>query len=193
MKTAGEAKKKLSSGVGKTKEKLGKVPNYIWFLTVSVVTVVIILAIFFPSFLSQLTSKLFSPFPKTQKENVATPAKPRIVPLASGKQIYNISGGTKGEPQMTQVVIDPIDPKPSQIQTLTLKANNLKPIIEIKAVVMTDNEESTNFLKLISGSDVDGVWQGSWRIKDEYDYNYQIELVAKNNEDIESKATMTFR
>ena len=94
---------------------------------------------------------------------------------------------------MTQVVIDPIDPSPSQIQTFTLKANNLKPIVEITATVITDNEEDVNILKLIGGTDTNGVWQGSWRIKDKYDYNYQIKLVAKNNEDIKSTVTLTFR
>jgi len=193
MKTAGTLKETLGSGLGKTKEKLGKVPKYIWFLTAFVIVTLTILAIFFPSFLSQLTIRLLNPFPQAQKENVATPAEPRIVPLATGKQIYNISGGTKGGPQMTQAVIDPIDPKPSQIQTFTLKANNLKPIVEIKAIVITDNGEKVNYLKLISGTNIDGVWQGSWRITDDYDYSYQISLIAKNNEDIESKTTITFR
>jgi hypothetical protein len=193
MKTVGMLKNSLGSGLGKVKGKLGKVPNYIWFLTAFVIVTLTILAVFFPSFLSQLTNRLLKPFPQAQKENVATPAEPRIVPLATGKQIYNISGGTKGGPQMTQAVIDPIDPKPSQIQTFTLKANNLKPIVEIKAIVITDNGEKTNYLKLISGTNVDGVWQGSWRITDDYDYSYQIRLVAKNNEDTESKTTMTFR
>jgi len=193
MKTAGTLKESLGSGLGKTKEKLGKVPNYIWFLTAFVIVALTILAIFFPSFLSQLTNRLLQPFPQAQKENVATPAEPRIVPLATGKQIYNISGGTKGGPLMTQAVIDPLDPKSSQIQTFTLKANNLKPIVEIKAIVITDNEEKVNYLKLVSGTSTDGVWQGSWRITDDYDYTYQISLIAKNNEDIESKTTLTFR
>ena len=193
MKTAGTLKTSLGSGFGKVKGKLGKVPSYIWFLTAFVIITLTILAIFFPSFLSQLTNRLLQPFPQAQKENVATPAEPRIVPLATGKQIYNISGGTKGGPQMTQAIIDPIDPKSSQIQTLTLKANNLKPIVEIKAIVITDNGEKVNYLKLVSGTNVDGVWQGSWRITDEYNYTYQISLTAKNNENTESKTTLTFR
>ena len=193
MKTAGTLKTSLGSGFGKVKGKLGKVPSYIWFLTAFVIITLTILAIFFPSFLSQLTERLLKPFPQAQKENVATPAEPRIVPLATGKQIYNISGGTKGGPQMTQAIIDPIDPKSSQIQTLTLKANNLKPIVEIKAIVITDNGEKVNYLKLVSGTNVDGVWQGSWRITDEYNYTYQISLTAKNNENTESKTTLTFR
>ena len=193
MKTAGTLKTSLGSGLGKVKGKLGKVPSYIWFLTAFVIITLTILAIFFPSFLSQLTNRLLQPFPQAQKENVATPAEPRIVPLATGKQIYNISGGTKGGPQMTQAIIDPIDPKSSQIQTLTLKANNLKPIVEIKAIVITDNGEKVNYLKLVSGTNVDGVWQGSWRITDEYNYTYQISLTAKNNENTESKTTLTFR
>ena len=94
---------------------------------------------------------------------------------------------------MTQAVIDPLDPKSSQIQTFTLKANNLKPIVEIKATVITDNGEKVNYLELVSGTNVDGVWQGSWRITDDYDYTYQISLAAKNNEGTESKTTLTFR
>lgn len=193
MKTAGKAKKKLSSNIGKTTKKLEKVPKYVWFLTAFVVTVIVVLAIFFPSFLSELTNKLFNPLPGKQKANVATPAVLKIIPIAQGKQIYNISGGTKGGPQMTQAIVDPLDPTSNQVQTLTLKANNLKPIVEIKATVITDNEESVNFLKLTEGTDVDGVWQGSWRIKNDYDYNYQIVLVAKNNEGTETTTTLTFR
>ena len=193
MKAAGKTKDVLNSGVGKAKKKLGKVPKYVWILTAFVVAVIVVLAVFFPSFLSELTNKLFNPSSSRQKANVATPAVPRIVPIAQGKQIYNISGGTKGGPQMTQAIIDPLDPTSSQVQTLTLKVNNLKPIIEIKATVITDNKEGVNFLKLTEGSDVDGVWQGSWKISDDYDYNYQIVLVAKNNEGTETTTTLTFR
>lgn len=193
MKTAGTLKTSLGSGLGKVKEKLGKVPKHIWFLTAFLIITLIALAILYPALLSELAKRALAPFSQAQKENVATPAEPRIVPLATGKQIYNISGRTKGGPQMTQAVIDPIDPKSSQIQTFTLKANNLKPIVEIKAIVITDNGEKVNYLKLVSGTNVDGVWQGSWRITDDYNYNYQIMLVAKNNENTESKVTLTFR
>lgn len=196
METADLQVKIPDSRLKKIKEKFGKVPKHIWFLSAFLIITLIALAILYPALLSELAKKSLEPFSQTQEENkedIVVPEKPYVIPLAQGRRIYNISGGTKGGPQMTQAVIDPLDPKPSQIQTLTLKANNLKPIIEIKATVITDNEESVNSLKLIQGSNTDGVWQGSWRIKDEYDYNYQIELVAKNNEEIESIVTLTFR
>lgn len=198
METADSQVKIPNSRLNKIKEKFKKVPKHIWFLSALLIISLIALAILYPALLSELAQKTLEPFYQTQEDastSTKSPAEPPITPLAQGKQIYNISGGTKGGPQMTQVLIDPLDPKPSQIQTLTLKANNLKPIVEIKATVITDNknEESVNTLKLISGTNVDGVWQGSWRIKSEHNYNYQIKLVAKNNENIESIVTLTFR
>jgi len=175
------------------KGKLRGVPKYIWILIALLIIILITLAFLYRELLSELAQKSFRPSSQEQRENIATPAEPRIAPLAHGRQIYSISGGTKGGPQMTQAVIDPIDPQPNQIQTLTIKANNLKPIVEITAKVVTDNEENINYLKLIEGTDTNGVWQGNWQISDEYNYNYQIVLIAKNNEDIESKTTLTFR
>jgi len=193
METADLQVKIPNSRLKKIKERFGDVPKHIWFLSALLIVSLIALAILYPALLSELTQKTLEP--EDVSTSTESPTEPPITPLAQGRQIYNISGGTKGGPQMTQVFIDPLDPKPSQIQTLTLKANNLKPIVEIKAIVITDNknEESANILKLISGTNVDGVWQGSWRIRSEHNYNYQIKLVAKNNEDIESIVTLTFR
>jgi hypothetical protein len=57
-----------------------------------------------------------------------------LSPLAPGKQIYSISGGKKDAPQMTQAVVDPLDIKLKQTQTLTVKARDPKGITEIKAM-----------------------------------------------------------
>lgn len=194
MKAVRPQLKNLKDSIGKLKKKIKKTPVYLPLFIVVFLIVALVIAARFSLFpLPKFLEKLFKPFSQPPRENISEPFKPSPAPLAHGKQIYNISGGTKGKPQMTLAVIDPLDPKPSQKQILTLKANNLKPIVEIKATVVTDNERVENKLKRIEGNESDGVWQGSWRITDEYDYNYQIILTAKNNENIESTVTLTFR
>ena len=186
--------KAFKERIQKVSKKIKETPVFLLLFIVVLLIVAIVIAVrlsFFP--LPKFLEKLFKPSPQPPRENISEPFIPSPAPLAHGKQIYNISGGTKGGPQMTLAVIDPLDPEPSQKQILTLKANNLKPIVEIKATVVTDNERVENKLKRIEGNESDGVWQGSWRITDEYDYNYQIILIAKNNEDTESKVTLTFR
>ena len=77
MKTAGTLKTSLGSGLGKVKGKLGKVPNYIWFLTAFVIVTLTILAIFFPSFLSELASRLFSFVSLSSSTNTLNPESSR--------------------------------------------------------------------------------------------------------------------
>jgi len=180
--------------IQKVSKKIKETPVFLPLFIVVFLIVAIVTAVRFSFFpLPKFLEKLFKPFSQPPRENVAIPAKPPPIPLAPGEQVYNISGGKKDAPQMTLAVVDPLDVKSRQTQTLTLKARDPKGITEIKATVVTDNERVENKLERIEGDENDGVWKGSWRIKDSFDYNYQIILTAKNSENLESVVTLTFR
>ncbi len=171
------------------KSRLSKWPIHVWLFLIVLIATLIIGGVYI--FLSpSLRQKLF---PKLGPQNVWVPSKPTPRPLAHGKQIYNISGGTKGAPQMTKFIIDPIDPKPEETQTITIKARDSKPITEIKVTIITDNKNTPHTLERIEGTELNGVWQGSWQIDDTYDYKYQAKLEAKNNANLTSIVTPTFR
>ena len=174
------------------KEKIARVPIRIWLFIVVLIITIITVALYI--FLSpSLRQKLFpESSPAPEAENIWTPKKPVSPPLASGKQIYAISGGKKGAPYMTQAAIDPIDPSSGESQTLTVKANDSKPITQITATMITDNKSETHTLRRVEGTETDGVWQGSWKIDSSFDYKYQVELEAKNA-DLANKVVLTFR
>jgi hypothetical protein len=177
------------------KKHIPKWPIYYWVFIV-VLAIALILGTIYLYLSPQLKHKLFNnpePTPVPPTENTWVPAKPAPAPLAPGKQVYTISGGKKGAPQMTMATIDPLDVKKGQLQTFTVEANDVKDISTINAEVITDNEKKTYPLKLHEGTDNNGAWTGSWRINDTFDYHYQIRITAKNSEGLESAVTLSFR
>lgn len=96
---------------------------------------------------------------------------------------------------MSEVIIDPLDPKPEETQTVTIKALdvNKSPIKEITVTLVTDNKSESHTLKRINGTDLNGTWQGSWKISDSYDYTYRATLKAKNEANLVQSVTLTFR
>lgn len=116
-----------------------------------------------------------------QKENPSsiTTAK-RKSAAAPGKQVYSISQTTHS-PNFTGVVIDPEDVKLGQTQTMTVTINDEKaPIKEVIAEIETDKGIIKNTLNKISGTDQNGVWQGSWIVKDTHDTTYVTTFKAVN-------------
>jgi len=141
------------------------------------------------------TGKLANLFPKpTPIQNIWSPYKPSPRPLASGKQTYLVSGSKTGAPKATEVVIDPLDPAQNASQSATVKVISLDgtPVSEVEVNMITDNKEKTYPLKLISGTNLDGSWQGTWTLEDSYDYRYQAAIKAKNATS-EWTVTLSFR
>ena len=99
---------------------------------------------------------------------------------APGKQVYSIAQTTHS-PNFTQAVIDPEDVRLGQTQTMTVTINDEKaPITEVIAEIETDKGIIKNALNRISGTDQNGVWQGSWVVKDTHDTTYVTTFKAVN-------------
>lgn len=112
--------------------------------------------------------------------NTSTAIGKRKSAAAPGKQTYSISQ-THRSPNFTEAVIDPEDVRLGQTQTMTVTINDEKaPITEVIAEIETDKGIIKNALNRISGTDRDGVWQGSWVVKDTHDTTYVTTFKAVN-------------
>jgi len=127
-------------------------------------------------------------------KNIWEPAKPPIKPLAHGKQTYLVSGGKKGAPKPTEVVIDPLDPAQGATQSATVKvlAMEAGPVTKVSIQLITDSKNKIYPLQLTSGTDLDGIWGATWVMEDSYNYKYQMAIKAENAQDSWS-VTLTFR
>lgn len=179
---------------GKIKSFLSDIPFYVWafILVGAIVSVIIGINYLAPGLLEKIGIK------KNKEENGATntwePYKPSPRPLAHGKQTYLVSGSKTGAPKATEVVIDPLDPAQNASQSVTVKVISLEgtPVSEVEVKMITDNKQKAYPLKLISGTNLDGTWQGTWTLEDSYDYLYQAAIKAKNTKS-DWTVTLTFR
>jgi len=122
-----------------------------------------------------------------------SPSVPVICsPVDSGAQTYSVS--TKNNPLMTQVDINPLDVKISASQTVSVKIRetNEKPITEVSGIIVTDNQTLPFVFVLVSGTDINGTWQGSWLNRDSYCQTYMLTIVAIS-ESGQSRVEMAFK
>ncbi len=111
---------------------------------------------------------------------------------ASGAQTYSVT--TKSVPKIYKIIVDPLDVEylSSQAVKAYIRDTNGNPITSVSGTAITD-EKSTNFnLNLISGTETDGVWQGSWTLTDSICQNYQLKIQAQS-ESGTSEVTLTFK
>lgn len=108
---------------------------------------------------------------------------PRIItPLPEGKQSYTLSHGNEVKgPRMSKLVIDPLTPGPGIEQTLLLTASHTSKITGAVVEVVTDSGREKHVLKKLSGSDIEGTWEGRWTLKDSYDYTYGFRFVLSSD------------
>jgi len=143
--------------------------------------------------------------PEEQPEEMVEemPAEPavRVLPLASGEQIYNAFWSDERKFGIRQVIIDPLDVAFGQVQTVTVAVEDLgrSDITEehrVTATVFTDNGSVTFSLEFIEVADDEqaflSVWQGFWNLQDTYERNYQLAIEAFK-EAAEHSSTITFR
>lgn len=176
-------------------ERLRTVPLHIrlFIIALSVAIISVGLCLFIsPEFLRNILKKQKPSTPEA--ENIWEPAKSTPRPLAHGKQTYAISGSKKGAPKATEVAIDPLDPAQGASQSATVKvlAMEAGPVTKVSVDLITDNKTKTYPLQLISGTNLDGVWNGTWVMEDSYDYKYQMAIKAENSRDSWT-VTLTFR
>lgn len=186
---------------GKIKEKLAAIPT-IFLAFIAVLGVALVLGSFYILLSPNVSVKsLLEKFPQKEQEkvletdkNIWEPARPTPRPLAHGRQTYAISGSKKGAPKATEAVIDPIDPSQNTSQSATVRvlAMDAGPVTKVSIDVITDNQTKNYPLKLTSGTNLDGVWNGTWTMEDSYDYKYQTAIKAENAQDSWT-VTLTFR
>jgi len=111
---------------------------------------------------------------------------------APGERVY--SGRTKTVPIIYQIVINPLDVEylASQIVKVSIKDTNGNSITSVSGTAITDNKTVNFNLSLISGSETNGVWQGSWILQDSICQNYQVVIQATSDSGT-SKVTLSFR
>jgi len=103
-------------------------------------------------------------------------------PIPHGKTGFSVSQADKIKPQFGRGSIDPYDPPQDSKQTVTISIKDEQPITQVAAIFKTDNTVSQPFsLQLISGTETDGQWQGSWTINDTYFYTYNLILEATSS------------
>jgi hypothetical protein len=115
-------------------------------------------------------------------------------PLRQGEVTMNtsVSAETKG-PKLSTTIVDNNDPKVGQTQTLTSTYRHTSPITSVTVTLMSDNGEKTYPMTLISGTNTDGQWQGTWTVEDTLLYTYTFIFTAKAQDGTQSKITIARR
>ena len=121
--------------------------------------------------------------PTSSKSGVQPPqqAQPEYkpLPLPQGKQTFSVSLGTSQKgPRLTEGFIDPYDPKIGETQTISISANDTKPILSVTVTMKTDNGAKEYPMKLVEGSELSGRFEGSWRVTDSHDHIYRAVIAA---------------
>ena len=118
---------------------------------------------------------------------------PTPYPIAQGKQIYNVNNNAKSGPRIGKVTIDPLDARMGQTQTIDVTVKSTGTVTGIMVALRTDKNVLTNHkLALASGTSIDGVWSGSWKMETIHDYLYQVIITATDTETSNS-TTVTIR
>ena len=116
---------------------------------------------------------------------------PKPKPIPHGKKNFFTTINGDG-PKMGQGTIDPYDPALNSTQQLTIEVADSK-VSKVEAFLQTDHNKTGPFqLKLISGSDKSGNWNGEWTVDDSYFYKYLLTIVATGAKG-ESSVTINFR
>ena len=146
--------------------------------------VFIFLAIILAGFFIYLT------YNSSSKNNrfISTPSPtpsplPSPKPIPHGKIGFSVGQADKSIPQLGRGSIDPYDPPMGGKQTVTIAVKHSQPVTRVTAVLKTDNSVSQPVpLQLISGTNTDGQWQGSWQVNDTYLYIYNLVLKAESSD-----------
>ena len=121
-----------------------------------------------------------------KKADVDTP------PLPEGEDTYSISSGEAG-PEVYAITINPLGgAKPGTTQSLRVKVRHEFPVQSVKVTIIMDNGSHPVSLSLTEGTNLDGVWTGSWEVTDTHEAVYQAEIEAVGDDAV-FDATLTFQ
>jgi hypothetical protein len=115
-----------------------------------------------------------TPTPKPTPTPTPTPR-----PIPHGKMAFTSSQSDRTAPQLSTGSIDPYDPASGTTQTVTITVKHTQPVTKVTAVLKTDHKTSAPIsFTLVSGTNTDGQWKGSWQVTDTYLYTYKLTLEA---------------
>jgi hypothetical protein len=153
-----------------------------------VVTTIILFTILLIPNLRERFKKQFGP------HNIWTPPTQVAPAILGGKQSYNISGGTKDLPQITNLTLDPQDPKKGQTQTISISANNGTPIKQVIAILHLDDfKDFEYFLDLKEGTNTNGTWTKTISFPYTYNNAYRVTVKARNENNLGNMETISIR
>ena len=157
------------------------IPSWLAFLVLVIICVIVL-------FMVNSASKISFPEPiEISKELKVVSLE--VVPLASGKQTYEILTDSSQKFKIIEVDIDPLDVKQGETQKVTVRVKDAenKPITQenqVEAIAYTDNISTPFSFSLKKAEDADGAtiatWEGSWACEDTYDIIYTMTIKAKN-------------
>lgn len=127
----------------------------------------------------------------TNSKKIPTPThSPR--PIPSGKKTFSVSSGKKTGPLFGEGAIDPYDPKIKATQTISVAITGTKPVTTATLTMQTDTKTKKVPMKIISGTNTNGVWEGSWTVDDSYLFTYVATITASDNTET-NKIDLTLR
>ena len=114
-------------------------------------------------------------------KGLATAPTPVLI-LPSGKQTYNVSGGTANVSRVTQLTVDPLDVKKGGTQTISMKVTSKEPVESFTITLNSDNGSKDFPLKLVSGDASQGVWEGTYTVSDSTAkvYNFVFNIITNS-------------
>lgn len=137
---------------------------------------------------------------KTLEPNATVAPKPTVKPTPiplkpdnGTKGTYQVGMGAHDGPTITQVIFDPLDVKKGETLNLSVKTNFTSTISSVTAVLTTDNGSQNISFSLSSGTNTDGVWNGSVTLNDSVDYKYVLTITSKSANGKQSTVTVAPR
>lgn len=101
--------------------------------------------------------------------------------LPQGKQSYSINSGSGNEPRGTRIIVDPLDARKGEKQTVYLDAGYTKPIESVGVTLIMDNFSKTYPLSVTGGDATKGTWSGTYTIEDDHEKIYAMKFALKYN------------
>lgn len=176
---------KLRAKIGLLIVKLRVIPREFWIpAAIGVAALLIGLIIYFV-------------FPNLRKnlgpQNIWTPSE-TPPPFLGGNQSYEINGGDKKYPTITNLTLSPQDAKMGQKQTASVTVTNTTPVKEVIVILHLDNNKDFEYrLKLSEGTTTDGVWSQSYTFPWTYNNNYRVTVKARNEQGLGNMTTISIR
>ena len=144
------------------------------------------------------------------KEEIVTTKPAECPPLAQGEQLYNVLTDKQNDPQIKQVIFNPLNVQKGEEQTVTVKvvnpnADTITDANKASVTFYTDNSLAAVALAMkrvenVAGTvepDPDGpdlltIWEGTWVNNDTTCITYTATVTAANDNG-ENTVDVTFR